>query len=246
MLWLYDFESPDRRKYLISCEVARYSMLQITRTWKWFYSLAHNTVFFYLKDHSSLLILSIIYFYVLWVFCLHVCARSPGTGVKDSCDLSCGCWESSLVLWKSSQRIWTAEPTLQPLLIYSGMGLFLRFDWSLHTEPLLPLTCCSVGFLCSWLALDTVAGPCELFHFCFLLCVLLLRPFELFVSSFNVFTFYFLWLVFLCSIQVRVAPTVTTWSNKTPTALPRHPPAASPSDTQVYPSLFLLEHDLLT
>ncbi|XP_050011587.1 protein transport protein Sec31A isoform X4 [Alexandromys fortis] len=32
--------------------------------------------------------------------------------------------------------------------------------------------------------------------------------------------------------HVRVAPTVTTWSNKTPTALPRHPPAASPSDTQ--------------
>ncbi|XP_066241547.1 protein transport protein Sec31A isoform X2 [Saccopteryx leptura] len=32
--------------------------------------------------------------------------------------------------------------------------------------------------------------------------------------------------------HVRTAPTVTTWSNKTPTALPSHPPAASPSDTQ--------------
>ncbi|XP_037065112.1 protein transport protein Sec31A isoform X12 [Peromyscus leucopus] len=33
--------------------------------------------------------------------------------------------------------------------------------------------------------------------------------------------------------HVRVAPTVTTWSNKTPTALPSQPPAASPpSDTQ--------------
>nr|XP_028599578.1 protein transport protein Sec31A isoform X10 [Podarcis muralis] len=32
--------------------------------------------------------------------------------------------------------------------------------------------------------------------------------------------------------QVRVAPTVTTWSNKNPTALPSHPPAASPSETQ--------------
>lgn len=62
-------------------------------------------------------------------------------------------------------------------------------------------------------------------------------------SSFNVFIFYFLWLVFLCSIQVRIAPTVTTWSNKTPTALPSHPPAASPSDTQVYHSLFLFEQD---
>ncbi|KAM9040543.1 uncharacterized protein AAG666_008460 [Megaptera novaeangliae] len=33
--------------------------------------------------------------------------------------------------------------------------------------------------------------------------------------------------------HVRIAPTVTTWSNKTPTALPSHPPAASPSDTQL-------------
>ncbi|XP_066089615.1 protein transport protein Sec31A isoform X7 [Saccopteryx bilineata] len=32
--------------------------------------------------------------------------------------------------------------------------------------------------------------------------------------------------------HVRTAPTVTTWSNKTPTALPSHPPAASPSDIQ--------------
>ncbi|XP_052055390.1 protein transport protein Sec31A isoform X7 [Apodemus sylvaticus] len=32
--------------------------------------------------------------------------------------------------------------------------------------------------------------------------------------------------------HVRIAPTVTTWSNKTPTALPSQPPAASPSDTQ--------------
>ncbi|XP_006250749.1 protein transport protein Sec31A isoform X22 [Rattus norvegicus] len=32
--------------------------------------------------------------------------------------------------------------------------------------------------------------------------------------------------------QVRIAPTVTTWSDRTPTALPSHPPAACPSDTQ--------------
>ncbi|XP_054028447.1 protein transport protein Sec31A isoform X3 [Dryobates pubescens] len=32
--------------------------------------------------------------------------------------------------------------------------------------------------------------------------------------------------------QVRIAPTVTTWSNKTPTALPSHPSAGCPSDTQ--------------
>jgi hypothetical protein len=31
------------------------------------------------------------------VFCLRVClyegVRSPGTGIVDSCELSCGCWE---------------------------------------------------------------------------------------------------------------------------------------------------------
>ncbi|XP_053922365.1 protein transport protein Sec31A isoform X13 [Cuculus canorus] len=32
--------------------------------------------------------------------------------------------------------------------------------------------------------------------------------------------------------QVRIAPTVTAWSNKTPTALPSHPSAGCPSDTQ--------------
>ncbi|XP_069482228.1 protein transport protein Sec31A isoform X4 [Ambystoma mexicanum] len=32
--------------------------------------------------------------------------------------------------------------------------------------------------------------------------------------------------------QVRIAPTVTAWSNQTPTALPSSPPAASPSDSQ--------------
>ncbi|XP_041107449.1 protein transport protein Sec31A isoform X7 [Polyodon spathula] len=35
--------------------------------------------------------------------------------------------------------------------------------------------------------------------------------------------------------QVRPAPTVTSWSNQTPTALPSIPPAASASDTQVEP-----------
>lgn len=55
------------------------------------------------------------------------------------------------------------------------------------------------------------------------------------VKSFRLFFLLlcFPWLVFLCSIQVRIAPTVTTWSNKTPTALPSHPPAGCPSDTQV-------------
>lgn len=77
-----------------------------------------------------------------------------------------------------------------------------------------------------------------------LLCIWLLMPLGCFFFLLLTFSFfYFLWLVFLCSIQVRIAPTVTTWSNKTPTALPRHPPAASLSDTQVYPSLFLLEQN---
>lgn len=175
MLWLYDFESPDRRKYLISCEVARYSMLQITRIWKWFYSVAHNTVFFYLKDRSSLLILSIIYFYVLWVFCLHVCARSPGTGVKDNRQLWSVLWvlgiePSPLEEQPENLNSWAASPA-PPHILWNGLVLALWLKPSYRALAASHLLFC--WFLCSWLALDTVAGPCELFHFCFLPLLLL-------------------------------------------------------------------------
>lgn len=114
---------------LISCEVARYSMLHITRTWKWFYSVAPNTVFFYLKNRSSLLILSIIYFYVLWVFCLHVCARSPGTGVKDNRQLWSVLWvlgiePSPLEEQPENLNSWAASPA-PPHILWNGLVLAL-------------------------------------------------------------------------------------------------------------------------
>lgn len=51
-------------------------------------------------------------FFIVWVFCLHVCLciicvsgslwvtekdiKSPGTGVRDDCEPLCGCWELNL------------------------------------------------------------------------------------------------------------------------------------------------------
>ena len=50
--------------------------------------------------------LFITYFYFMFIS-VHEClcdgVRSPGTGVTDSCELSCGCWNQTRVLWKYSQ-----------------------------------------------------------------------------------------------------------------------------------------------
>lgn len=143
-------------------------------------------------------------------------------------------------------------PYLQDLAPLHPTPLFLTFEWhcslcfdlGFHINFLtasLPLFYCECVFLLKFpVTLKAIACVSCCSHF--LLCLRPLIPFWVF-PSFNIFIFYFLWLVFLCSIQVRIAPTVTTWSNKTPTALPSHPPAASPSDTQVYPSLFLFEQN---
>ena len=51
------------------------------------------------------------------VFCRHVClcegVGSPGTGVTDSCELPCGCWESNPHSLKEQPVLSTAEPPLQ-------------------------------------------------------------------------------------------------------------------------------------
>jgi hypothetical protein len=52
--------------------------------------------------------------------------RSPGTGVTNRCDLSCGCWELNLGHLEEQPVLLTIEPFLQPLgfilnLIYSKM-----------------------------------------------------------------------------------------------------------------------------
>jgi hypothetical protein len=52
------------------------------------------------------------------MFCLHVylCegVRSPVTGVTDSCELPCGCWELSLGPLEDQPVPLTTEPSLQP------------------------------------------------------------------------------------------------------------------------------------
>lgn len=137
-------------------------------------------------------------------------------------------------------------PSFPPLFLTLEWHCSLCFDLGFHIDfsvASLLLFCCECVFFFwnpSYLESNCLTRlSCCFFCFAY---VWLLMPLGFF-SSFNIFIFYFLWLVFLCSIQVRIAPTVTTWSNKTPTALPSHPPAACPSDTQVYPSLFLFEQN---
>ena len=69
---------------------------------------------------SPFLFLKIIYFYVHWWVCLHVylCegVRSPGTGVTDSCELQCRCWELNLGPLEEQLVLLTVEPSLLSLL----------------------------------------------------------------------------------------------------------------------------------
>lgn len=54
-----------------------------------------------------------IFLFVLCTFYVHVqptCVSDP----LDSCELPCECWELNPGLWKSSQLLSTAEPSLQP------------------------------------------------------------------------------------------------------------------------------------
>ena len=49
---------------------------------------------------------------------LHICpcegVGSTGTGVTDSCELLCGCWELNPAPLKEQPVLLTAEPSLQP------------------------------------------------------------------------------------------------------------------------------------
>ena len=40
----------------------------------------------------------------------------PGTGVTDSCEMPCGCWELNLSLLEEQPMLLIAEPFLQPLI----------------------------------------------------------------------------------------------------------------------------------
>ena len=45
---------------------------------------------------------------------LSLCVGFPGTGVPDSCELSCGCWELNLSPLEKQSVFLTSEPSLQP------------------------------------------------------------------------------------------------------------------------------------
>ena len=47
---------------------------------------------------------------------MHICevVRSPGTGITDSCELSCGCWDLNLGSLKNKPMFLTAKPSPQP------------------------------------------------------------------------------------------------------------------------------------
>jgi hypothetical protein len=49
--------------------------------------------------------------------------RSAGTGITDSCDLLCGCWELNPGPLEEQPVLLTAEPSLQPL-INTSLGLY--------------------------------------------------------------------------------------------------------------------------
>jgi hypothetical protein len=53
---------------------------------------------------------------------------SPGTGVTDSCQLLCECWElnpDSLGEKKKQPVLFTAEPSISPVLVLGFVCLFL-------------------------------------------------------------------------------------------------------------------------
>ena len=75
---------------------------------------------------------SLFYFtlFALVVF-LRVCLceddRSPGTGVLDSYDLPCGCWELNSSPLEKQPVLLTTEPSLQPWILYMNISITLCF-----------------------------------------------------------------------------------------------------------------------
>ena len=62
-------------------------------------------------------LLKVMSLFLFYMVCLHVCLcespRSPGTGVTDSCELSCGSWELNLgPLEEQSLLLLTTKPFL--------------------------------------------------------------------------------------------------------------------------------------
>ena len=67
---------------------------------------------------------------------VHVCChRSPGTGIRDSCELPCGCWELNPGPLEEQPVLLTAEPSLQPLSFFPFASSFQRQQWSPCLRP---------------------------------------------------------------------------------------------------------------
>lgn len=102
-------------------------------------------------------------------------SRFPGTGIADHYDLPCGCWESSLALFKEQ---WELLNTWAPPHV-SQMGLLSCFDWSSPSPSCLRLLSC-------WFPLEPVALLHEL-----LLLLLLFLALCLAIKTFWVICFFF-------------------------------------------------------
>ena len=59
-------------------------------------------------------------------------ARSSGTRVTDSCELSCGCWRLNLGPLEEQPVLLTAEPSFQPLFIDFYVYLYLYIFFNLY------------------------------------------------------------------------------------------------------------------
>ena len=79
--------------------------------------------------------------YIDFFTCLYVCedVRCPGTGVIDSCEQPCGCWELNPGPLEEHAVLTTTEPALQLPSIS-----FLRFIYFMYMNVLLHVCMCTM------------------------------------------------------------------------------------------------------
>ena len=68
--------------------------------------------------------------------CLGEGVRSPGTGVTDSCELPCGCWELNLGPLQEQHVLLTTEPLLQPPTKIHILNKIFGYSWEAEAEGL--------------------------------------------------------------------------------------------------------------